>query len=149
MSNQRDTYVQQLLDLNKSVDLAEHYFEKAAKRVAKLEKALRFAISNKESLTAEVYKLRDEKIAIKKALEGSPAKAEVGEKEQPTLQYRLYFAANGLMGNSYGPTALHMESFAMASQLFEELQPRIDRFVQQVDQLAEKLEAAGAPLVVD
>lgn len=149
LSNQRDTYVQQLLDLNKSVDLAEHYFEKAAKRVVKLEKALRFAESNKESLSAEVYKLRDEKIAIKNALEGSPAKAEVGEKEQPTLQYRLYFAANALMGNSYGPTTLHMESFAMASQLFEELQPRIDRFVQQVDQLAKKLEAAGAPFVVD
>lgn len=149
LSNQRETYVQQLLDLNKSVDLAEHYFEKAAKRVVKLEKALRFTETNKESLTAEVYKLRDEKIAIKNALEGSPAKAEVGEKEQPTLQYRLYFAANGLMGNSYGPTTLHMESFAMASQLFEELQPRIDRFVQQVDQLAKKLETAGAPFVVD
>ena len=93
--------------------------------------------------------MRDEKNALTMALEGSPAKAEVGEKQQPTLAYRLYFAANGLVGNSYGPTALHMESFDMAKQLFENLEPRINQFVQQVDQLAEKLEAAGAPLVVD
>ena len=147
--NQRDTYVQQLLELNKSVDLAEHYFEKASKRVSKLEKAVHYVTVNKESLTEEVYKMRDEKNALTMALEGSPAKAEVGEKQQPTLAYRLYFAANGLVGNSYGPTALHMESFDMAKQLFENLEPRIDQFVQQVDQLAEKLEAAGAPLVVD
>ena len=149
LSNQRDMYVKQLSDLNKSVDLAEHNFEKASKRVAKFESILKFVKMDKETLTKEVYKLRDEKISIQKILNGSPSKNEVGEKGQPTLGYRLYFASNGLTGNSYGPTTLHMESFAMATEMFKDLEPRIDHFVNQVDQLAKKLEIAGAPLVVD
>ena len=104
---------------------------------------------DKETLTKEVYKLREQKTSIQNILNGSPSKSEVGEKGQPTLGYRLYFAANGLSGNTYGPTALHMESFAMATEMFIDIEPRIDNFVNQVDQLAKKLEAAGAPLVVD
>lgn len=149
MSDQRDVYVQQLLDLNKSVDLAEHYFDKASKRIDKLEKTLKFVKMDKKSLTQEVYKLREEKTSIQNILNGSPSKSEVGEKGQPTLGYRLYFAANGLSGNTYGPTALHMESFAMATEMFKDIEPRIDNLVNLVDQLAKKLEAAGAPLVVD
>jgi hypothetical protein len=149
LGNQREAYVQQLLELNKSVDLAEHYFNKASKRIAKLEKTLKFVKMDKETLTKEVYKLRDEKTSIQNILNGSPSKSEVGEKGQPTLGYRLYFASNGLTGNTYGPTALHMESFAMASEIFKDLEPRINHFVKQVDQLTKKLEAAGAPLVVD
>lgn len=149
MSDQRDMYVQQLLDLNKSVDLAEHYFDKASKRIDKLEKTLKFVKMDKKILTEEVYKLREEKTSIQNILNGSPSKSEVGEKGQPTLGYRLYFASNGLSGNTYGPTALHMESFAMATEMFKDIEPRIDNLVNLVDQLAKKLEAAGAPLVVD
>jgi hypothetical protein len=87
--------------------------------------------------------------AINRLLEGSSSKAEVGEKDNLTLSYRLYFAANGLLGNSYGPTPLHMESFEVAKKLFNDLKPMIDSFVLDVKTASTQMETAGAPVVLD
>ena len=86
---------------------------------------------------------------MKLQLNGSTAKAEVGEKEQLTIGYRIYFAASGLMGNSYGQTKLHMESYDMAKAMFEELQPKMEQFSKvKVPALAKKLETSGASVLV-
>jgi hypothetical protein len=54
------------------------------------------------------------------------------------------------MGNSYGPTKLHMESYDMAKAMFEELQPKMEQFSKvKVPALAKKLEANGAPAVLN
>ena len=87
--------------------------------------------------------------SVDRLLEGSSSKAEVGEKDNLTLSYRLYFAANGLMDNSYGPTPLHMESFEVAKTLFAELKPMIENFVLDVKTASAKMEEAGAPVVLD
>ncbi|MFL2594545.1 MAG: hypothetical protein ACJ0PV_03055, partial [Flavobacteriaceae bacterium] len=93
--------------------------------------------------------LLDRMHAINRLLEGSSSKAEVGEKDNLTLSYRLYFAANGLLGNSYGPTQLHMESFEVAKKLFNDLKPMIDSFVLDVKTASTEMETAGAPVVLD
>ena len=87
--------------------------------------------------------------AVNRLLEGSSSKAEVGEKDNLTLSYRLYFAATGLTGNSYGPTTLHMESFEVAKKLFAKIKPMIDGFVSDVKTASTKMETAGAPVVLD
>ena len=88
--------------------------------------------------------------ALKLKLNGSAAKTEVGEKEQLSISNRIYFAASGLMGNSYGPTKLHMESYDIAKTMFEELQPKMEQFYKvKVPALAKNLEANGAPTVLD
>ena len=88
--------------------------------------------------------------ALKLQLNGSTAKAEVGEKEQLTIRDRIYFAASGLTGNSYGQTKLHTESYDMAKAMFDELQPKMEQFSKvKVPALAKKLKASGAPAVLD
>ena len=112
-------------------------------------KALPFVESSQEDLSSTLHALRDRMHAVNRLLEGSSSKAEVGEKDNLTLSYRLYFAANGLMGNSYGPTPLHMESFEVAKTLYDELKPMIDSFVSEVNTASVEMEAAGAPIVLD
>ena len=150
LANETEAYTQKLMALSKALSKTEHAFNKASKQLEKFEKTLKFTTSNQDDLTKEVYALRSEMHALKLQLNGSAAKAEVGEKEQLAIGYRIYFAASGLMGNSYGPTKLHMESYDMAKAMFEELQPKLDQFSKvKVPTLAKKLEANGAPAVLN
>ncbi|MEC8536240.1 MAG: glycosyl hydrolase, partial [Bacteroidota bacterium] len=113
-------------------------------------KSLRFVTQNQQLMTEEVFELKNEMHNLRIKLGGSMAKAEVGEKEQLSIGYRLYFAATGLSGNSYGPTKLHMESFDLAQKMFEDLKPKLDSFSNvKIPKLAQKLEANGAPTVLD
>ena len=55
-----------------------------------------------------------------------------------------------LLGNSYGQTKLHTESYDMAKAMFDELQPKMEQFSKvKVPALAKKLETNGAPAVLD
>ena len=150
LANETDAYIQKLTALSKVLSKTEHAFDKASKQLEKFEKTLKFTTSNQADLTKEVYALRTEMHALKLQLKGSAAKSEVGEKEQLSIGDRIYFAASGLMGNSYGPTKLHMESYEMAKKMFDELQPKMEQFSKvKVPNLAKNLEASGAPTVLD
>ena len=150
LASQTEAYTQKLLSLSKALSMAEHAFEKASNKLDKFEKSLRFVTQNQQLMTEEVFELKNEMHSLRLKLGGSMAKAEVGEKEQLSIGYRLYFAATGLSGNSYGPTKLHMESFDMAQKMFEDLKPKLDSFSNvKIPELAQKLEANGAPTVLD
>ena len=88
--------------------------------------------------------------ALKLELNGSAAKDKVEKKEQLSIGYRIYFAASGLTGNSYGQTKLNTESYDMAKAMFDKLQPKMEQFSKvKVPALAKKLEANGAPAVLN
>ena len=150
LAAETEAYTQKIIALSKELSKAEHRFDKASKQLEKFEKILKFTTSNQAALTEEVYALRAEMYALKLQLNGSTAKNEVGEKEQLSIGYRIYFAASGLNGNSYGQTKLHMESYDMAKAMFEELKPKLEQFSNvKVPALGKKLESSGAPAVLD
>jgi hypothetical protein len=149
LADMRQNYIDQLMALDMEIDLASHSFEKSSKHLKTLLKALPFVETSQEGLSSTLYTLLDRMHAVKRLLEGSSSKAEVGEKDNLTLSYRLYFAANGLTGNSYGPTPLHMESFEVAKTLFAQIKPMIVSFVSDVNSASAKMETAGAPVVLD
>ena len=149
LADMRQDYIDQLMALDMEIDLASHSFKKSSKHLKTLLKALPFVESSQEDLSSTLHALQDRMHVVNRLLEGSSSKAEVGEKDNLTLSYRLYFAANGLMGNSYGPIPLHMESFEVAKTLFAELKPMIDSFVSDVKTASAEMESAGAPVVLD
>lgn len=150
LANKTATYTRQLLALNKELSIAEHNFIKASNQLDKFEKSLQFVTQNQAQLSKEIYALRSDMQNLNLQLNGSTARAEVGEKEQLSISYRLYFASSGLTDNSYGPTKLHMESYEMAKAMFEKLKPKLHEFSNiKIPALAKKLEANGAPTILD
>ena len=149
IADQRDEFVEKLVTLDKAIDIASHSFKKSSKHLKTLLMALPYVDSSQENLSSKLHNLRELMNEINRLMEGSSSKAEVGEKDDLTLSYRLYFAASGLYGNSYGPTPLHMKSFEVAENLFAEINPMITSFVSAVDAVSSEMEAAGAPVVLD
>ncbi len=149
LEDQMDDYLDNVIEMFTTLNLAENKFEKSSTKLNTIMKSLGYVKSNQVELTQEAYDLRDEMNRLKIMIEGSPARAEIGEKDQPTITDRLYFSISGISRNSYGPTALHMESFKMTQQLWKAYQPQMTSFSAKVEDLARRLEEVGGPKIMD
>ncbi len=80
-------------------------------------------------------------------IEGSPSKSEVGEKNPTSIRSRMFVGFRG-MNTTYGPTATHKKSVAIAQQELEALMPQLKKLYEEdIPQLERALMAAGAPWV--
>ena len=149
LASEHKEYYKSIAALTKKVRTYEHKFDKASKRVEAYLKNLGYIADERMALTEKVYELRTTMNELKREIGGSPSKAEVGEKDNVSLNSRLYNARGGWYPNSYGPTELHMESFKMANELYERITPKVDAFLEKVSSVGKDFEAAGAPLLLD
>ena len=149
LADKHEEYNKALVELNKVVRVYEHKFKKANARMATYERSLKNLKTDNSALTKAVFDLRETKNSLQREFGGSAAKAEVGEKDRLTLMDRLSNARGGYYGNSYGPTALHMQSFDMAKEMFARSKPKMDDYIERVNALGKKLEEAGAPIFLD
>ena len=149
LASEHKEYYKSIAALTKKVRTYEHKFDKASKRVEAYLKNLSYIADERMALTEKVYELRTTMNELKREIGGSPSKAEVGEKDNVSLNSRLYNARGGWYPNSYGPTELHMESFKMANELYERIKPKVDTFLEKVSSVGKEFEAAGSPIMLD
>ena len=149
LASEHKEYYKSIAALTKKVRTYEHKFDKASKRVEAYLKNLNYIADERMALTEKVYELRTTMNELKREIGGSPSKAEVGEKDNVSLNSRLYNARGGWYPNSYGPTELHMESFKMANKLYERIKPKVDAFLEKVSSVGKEFEAAGSPILLD
>ena len=131
------------------VNIYQNKFEKANNRVKAYQKNLNYISNERTSLTKDVYELITTMNGLEREIGGSPSKNEIGEKDHVSLFSSLYSSRGGWYPNSYGPTELHMKSFKVATELFNRLQPKIDTYLEKVNTVGEKMEFAGAPILLD
>ncbi|MEC7617122.1 MAG: glycosyl hydrolase, partial [Bacteroidota bacterium] len=90
IADQRDEFIEKLVTLDKAIDIANHSFKKSSKHLKTLLKALSYVDSSQEDLSSKLHSLGELMNEIKRLMEGSSSKAEVGEKDDLTLSYRLH-----------------------------------------------------------
>ena len=149
METKHKAYYESIAALTKKVKAYDHKFNKANKRVAAYKKSLGYVNEQRTTLTKEVYDLVETMNSLKREIGGSSSRAEVGEKDNVSLNSRLYNSRGGWYPNTYGPTELHMESFKMANELFKRLQPKVNAYIAKVNSIGKQLESAGAPVLLD
>ncbi len=150
MQAQIPVYTQKLMDFGRELAVTQHRFNKAVTRVKAYDKALQYAKSGPGALEQEVANLKTTMFELQGALFGNAAKAEIGEKDDPTVQSRLGVAQRGYYGNTYGPTKMQMESFEMAKQQYAGLQSKLRQFLDtDLPRVEQLLLDAGVPPIVD
>jgi len=149
MASKHEAYFNSIAELTKKVNIYQNKFEKANNRVKAYQKNLNYIINERASLTKDVYELITTMNGLEREIGGSPSKEEIGEKDHVSLLSSLYSSRGGWYPNSYGPTELHMKSFKVATELFKRLQPKIDTYLEKVNAIGEKMEVAGAPILLD
>jgi len=143
-------YKKDIKEFATKLEVAMHNFQKASKKVNAFENALKYTNSVPGSMEKEVADLKVKMHLLNTTLFGSSAKAEVGEKDDPTVSDRLMIAQRGFFGNSYGPTKMQMESLDMAKKQFSSIMPELFKFMNtDVPKVEKLLLNAGAPPIVD
>ena len=130
-------------------EIMDKKLEKTKKKIAALSKAIVFAQANQDVLHKTVYDLQKQHYNLARKIDGSEAKGEVGEKDTPTLSFRISVASRGFYSNTYGPTAMHMESYDMAVALLNALVPQVDALAAATAKAISDSQALGLPVIID
>ena len=130
-------------------EIMDNKLEKTKKKIVALSKAIGFAQANQDVLHKTVYDLQKQHYNLARKIDGSEAKGEVGEKDTPTLSFRISVASRGFYSNTYGPTAMHMESYDMAVALLNALVPQVDALAAATAKAISDSEALGLPVIID
>lgn len=116
-------------------------------RINAMEQALLQADISDASLIKQLYDVRKKFQVLNMKLNGNPAKDEVGEKDSPTVQSRMFVAMRGLR-TTYGPTEMHQQNANMAVKQVGEIVPELQAITHtDLVALEKALQAAGAPWI--
>ena len=142
-----DEYRNNLSALIKKLDVLEDVLERSEEKLMALKTALNNSNIVPGPINKEIQALQKEAIAIKKSVEGSPSKDEIGERTPPSIQTHLRVAYRGMM-STYGPTPLHQKSMALGKKMTLEIESEVISLQNdKIKPLEQKLKALGAPYI--
>ena len=114
-------------------------------------KAMGTSLARSSQSSSELYQqLRQAKVdlmALKKEMSGSPAKEEIGERNDPTVQSRMWTGFRGL-NSMHGPTQNHIQTIAVAKKQLAGIKAKVAAMSETtVPNLEKALQALGAPWI--
>lgn len=143
------TYAADFQQIQKEYGDVNYQFEKGEKLIASFKLAYTRAQKSNPEVVRLLAQAEKQAAEIRKMIEGSPAKNEIGEKNNPFIAQHLGVAARGLT-TTYGPTALHRRSLGIAETLLVEFKQKVEQFSEDsLEKIKEELEKIGAPTVLD
>ena len=147
-SNKEVMAFQKSLNLtNQAVTAAGIRLENLKDKSKALTTALERADRDSPSIKAQLHKLDKDLTEIDMMMNGNPLKAEVGEKNDPTMRNRLRNAFGALF-NSYGPTQTHKNSLNIAIDEFEDIRVQLDEIHEnRIPTIEQELIKIGAPWI--
>ena len=141
------TYAKRIDAVQARVDALQLMTKGSTARIGFMLKAYERAPRPSPELQGDLLAMRKELESINIEINGSKARNEVGEeKRAPGVTDRLETAYAGIASLSYGPTATHLASAALAEQLAQELQGRLDKVTTALPGFEDRLKAIGAPM---
>jgi len=121
--------------------------EAQIEKVHALQTALARAEQRAPALVERLDEARSSLLEIREAMEGSEAKAQIGERDPPTPTDRLLVGYRAL-STTYGPTEMHRKSVEAGQRELADIRQRLRTLVDNTMPALEKeVEAAGAPPV--
>jgi hypothetical protein len=122
---------------------------KTQKQIDLLNKAYAIAKTQDTTTAKQLKSLQRQMANLDQRINGSKARAAVGEEDAfPKIRdlMRTFYAVTG---SNYGPTALHRSAFEDAQRLLQEAESILNQLIDQAAASAKKLEALGAPPILD
>ena len=107
----------------------------------------RTTVAPGSNLGKEIREAKANLMGLQKAMEGSSAKGEIGERNNTSMGSR-YFHANGGLATSYGPTPLHERSLKIVEDQLPGMKSQISEIIENtIPSLIQKLKDIGAPYI--
>ena len=141
----KDGFLSRYMEVVRRKELFMYDYSQAKKNASSLELAIKRTPKSIGLLENEMADLRKELRNMELALYGNPLKSEVGEKNNTSLDERIWAAAGSLWGSAYGPTTTAEQSLAVASVELSEYEKKMAVIQLKVQSIYTELKTAGAP----
>jgi hypothetical protein len=137
---------QRLADLQRSMTAASRVLANTLERVDAMRVALARATAAPGELDAQLHDLRASLLELDERMNGNRARRKVGEKINPTVNGRLWFAMGGTRHSTYGPTPTIERSLEIAYTEFGEIKIALENILDtKLPEMEKALREAGAP----
>ena len=143
----KNTFIAQYVAVSSRKSLLEYDFNQAKKQASAMELALKRSPNSLGALESELVDLTNELRNLDLLLEGNPLKDEVGEKNIPTINERIWAASSALWGgNGYGPTTTAQQSLDIAERMLADFDAKLAVIKLKAATIYEELKKSGAPV---
>jgi photosystem II stability/assembly factor-like uncharacterized protein len=145
---ERLKYNRKVSSLQREITAGSLILEKAKRKI----EALRLAASKIDAVGKEIvlkiHDIRENLLNLDEQMNGNRSRSEVGEKNNPTIMYRLNHASRGISSNTYGPTKTQLISYELASKSYNAFKVSLDIITEkEIPSIEKILLDAGAPRV--
>jgi len=121
---------------------------KNQQKVGAMQRALTKATNPTSALVQQLHEARSFLQNVDTEMNGNKAKAEVGERDDPTPGSGGFIGTVALATSTYGPTDNHKAALNVASTQLQSIKGKLDEFVSQtMPSLEAAVKAAGAPWI--
>ena len=119
-----------------------------SKKIAKaLELSLTNATKNADKQQKSLYAVQQALVKLERELSGYKTKNEVGEKNAPTLNDRIWGAGAPTFGSIHGPTETAKQSLVLAKKMLVELNNELKNIESLIELIVQDLDEIGAPSI--
>ena len=140
------TFQNEAQDLSRIVDGAGNMMGEMSNKMRHIEKAVYSIASPTPALLEDVKKINDELKAIRKEFYGDNIASKLDKGQKFTAANRIGWLTYEMWNSSSAPTNTQKEALKLAKRDFEPILAKIKKlYKQDIKQLEEKLDAAGAP----
>ncbi len=139
---------QTLASVQHDAAVSNKQLSEALKRTELMAKALKNSLAEHGELDQMLNAIVAELHSLDQQMNGNRAKQEIGEKTKVTIGSRIGAATIGTALSTYGPTATHRQTLAIASKELAALKSKIEQLVaEDIPAFERKLAAVGAPYI--
>ncbi|WP_299217480.1 glycosyl hydrolase [uncultured Aquimarina sp.] len=122
---------------------------KAEKKIKALHKALMHSTANPETGLKQLESIRDQINTLKSDYYGNQAKAEIGEKNPPSVNDKMFTIYLSLERSTYGPTETNKAQMQIINTMLTKAENNLKTIQNSMGKLEAMLKASGAPYIDD
>ena len=113
-----------------------------------MKKAIEVSNNKDAGLNKQIHDMKLKLNEIGMVLYGSPAKDEIGEKDNPNINQRLGAVQMGVQNSTYGPTPMHKKTLEIARKEYKTIYEQLKYITEkEIPELEKALKEAGAPYI--
>lgn len=141
-----EDFKKQIETMQGQVSAFNHMMDHTGKKITAMQKAAMLSPTSDPKLYKELHTLHTELEQLEMSINGSSAKEEIGERNKPSFQSRMYTSYRGL-STSYGPTQTHRDALTLAQKEFETAKISLKQITDKIPSIEKRLQSMGAPWI--
>ncbi len=147
--NEMASFQKEVIALQQDITVFETALETNLEMIKAMKTALSRSDKEDKEFEKNLYEIYIQLFTLKQKLEGSEARNQVGEKNPPNPNERMFVGMRAMLTSLYGPTEMHKQMIEIGKSEFASIKKQLAELSDKLLGYENKLKALGAPQIID